>query len=99
MALSDYNNSATYTFTNAKSITLGEWRVPTKIEWAAFGGELGITTSNYSGYGLKNMYWTSSDFNWLGNIGSCMNLGSAKLYNSSAYYKGTYYYVRLYRTF
>jgi hypothetical protein len=37
MALSDYNNSATYTFTNAKSITSGEWRVPTKIEWAAFG--------------------------------------------------------------
>ena len=60
MALSDYNNSATYTFTNAKSITSGEWRVPTKIEWAAFGGELGITTSNYSGYGLKATYWSSS---------------------------------------
>ena len=60
MALSDYNNSATYTFTNAKSITSGEWRVPTKIEWAAFGGELGITTSNYSGYGLKAPYWSSS---------------------------------------
>ena len=59
MALSDYN-SATYTFTNAKSITSGEWRVPTKIEWAAFGGELGITTSNYSGYGLKAIYWSSS---------------------------------------
>ena len=62
MALSDYNNSATYTFTNAKSITSGEWRVPTKIEWAAFGGELGITTSNYSGYGLKATYWSSSAF-------------------------------------
>ena len=45
MALSDYNNSATYTFTNAKSITSGEWRVPTSIELAAFGGELGITLS------------------------------------------------------
>ena len=60
MALSDYNNSATYTFTNAKSITSGEWRVPTSIELAAFGGELGITTSNYSGYGLKATYWSSS---------------------------------------
>ena len=59
MALSDYN-SATYTFTNAKSITSGEWRVPTNNEWAAFGGELGITTSNYSGYGLKATYWSSS---------------------------------------
>ena len=66
MALSDYNNSATYTFTNAKSITSGEWRVPTKIEWAAFGGELGITTSNYSGYGLKATYWSSSDYSGSG---------------------------------
>ena len=63
MALSDYNNSATYTFTNAKSITSGEWRVPTKIEWAAFGGELGITTLNYSGYGLKATYWSSTVYN------------------------------------
>ena len=60
MALSDYNNSATYTFTNAKSITSGEWSVPKENELATFGGELGITTSNYSGYGLKAMYWSSS---------------------------------------
>ena len=63
MALSDYNNSATYTFTNAKSITSGEWRVPTSIELAAFGGELGITTLNYSGYGLKATYWSSTVYN------------------------------------
>ena len=99
MALSDYNNGTTYDFETAKSITLGNWSTPTYEICAIIGGQLGITTSNYSGYGLKNMYWTSSDFNWLGNIGSCMNLGSAKLYNSSAYYKGTYYYVRLYRSF
>ena len=98
-ALSDYNNGTTYDFETAKSITLGNWSTPTYEICAIIGGQLGITTSNYSGYGLKNMYWTSSDFNWLGNIGSCMNLGSAKLYNSSAYYKGTYYYVRLYRSF
>ena len=66
MALSDYNNSATYTFTNAKSITSGEWRVPTRFELAAFGGELGITTSNYSGYGLKATYWSSSDYSGSG---------------------------------
>ena len=65
MALSDYN-SATYTFTNAKSITSGEWRVPTNNEWAAFGGQLGITTSNYSGYGLKATYWSSSDYSGSG---------------------------------
>ena len=63
MALSDYNNSATYTFTNAQGITSGEWSVPTKNELAAFGVQLGITTSNYSIYGLKATYWSSSAFN------------------------------------
>ena len=66
MALSDYNNSATYAFYNAKGITSGEWRVPTRFELAAFGGELGITTSNYSGYGLKATYWSSSDYSGSG---------------------------------
>jgi type II secretory pathway pseudopilin PulG len=61
MALSDYNNSAQYTFEKAKGITSGEWSVPTVNEWAAFGGQLGITTSNYSGYGVKaKYYWSSS---------------------------------------
>ena len=63
MALSDYNNSATYNFSNAREITSGEWRVPTIYELAAFGRELGITTSNYSGYGLKATYWLSSAVN------------------------------------
>ena len=61
MALSDYNNSAQYTFEKAKGITSGEWSVPTVNELAAFGGQLGITTSNYSGYGVKaKYYWSSS---------------------------------------
>ena len=66
MALSDYNNSATYAFYNVKGITSGEWRVPTRFELAAFGGELGITTLNYSGYGLKATYWSSSDYSGSG---------------------------------
>ena len=60
MALSDYNNSAQYTYESAKSITSGEWRVPSHLAIAAFGAELGITTSNYSRYGLKATYWSSS---------------------------------------
>ena len=60
MALSDYNNSATYTFADAKSITSGDWSTPTIVTWAMFAGQLGITTSNYSGYGLKEKYWSSS---------------------------------------
>ena len=60
MALSDYNNGATYRFTDAKAITSGEWSTPSRNEWAAFGRELGITNSNYSGYGLKGYYWSAS---------------------------------------
>ena len=60
MALSDYNNSATYTFNNAEGITSGEWSVPNSIELATFGGQFGITNSNYSGYGLKATYWSST---------------------------------------
>ena len=92
MALSDYNNSATYTFTNAKSITSGEWRVPTKIEWAAFGGELGITTSNYSGYGLKATYWSSSA-NYF-NFGCYVNFSTGTIDSNYGQYP-----VRLARTF
>ena len=40
------------------------WFLPSKSEWAAFGDiatkKLGLTTSNYSNYGLKNYYWSSS---------------------------------------
>ena len=61
MALSDYNNSATYNYSDAIKIKSGEWRVPTRNEWAAFGEKLGITTSNYSGYGLKANYWSASN--------------------------------------
>ena len=39
------------------------WFVPSKSEWAAFGGELGITISNYSGYGLNHWYCSSSQYN------------------------------------
>ena len=94
MALSDYNNSATYTFTNAKSITSGEWRVPTKIEWAAFGGELGITTSNYSGYGLKATYWSSSANN--NNNGYYVSFSTGKIDNDN---NNNQYPVRLARSF
>ena len=97
MALSDYNNSATYTFTNAKSITSGEWRVPTKIEWAAFGGELGITTSNYSGYGLKATYWSSSAYDNYFHFGYCVYFSTGKIDPGSSNY--VQYPVRLARTF
>jgi len=62
MSLSDYNNSTTYDFIDEKSITSGDWSTPTKENWSTFAGQLGITTSNYSGYGLKGEYWSSSAY-------------------------------------
>ena len=95
MALSDYNNGATYTFTNAQGITSGEWSVPTRNELAAFGGELGITTSNYSGYGLKATYWSSSAN--IDNIyGYCASFSAGKINRTG---NSSTYYVRLARTF
>ena len=96
MALSDYNNGATYTFTNAQGITSGEWSVPTRNELAAFGGELGITTSNYSGYGLKATYWSSSAYSNLFGNGYYASFSTGKISNTS---NATTYYVRLARTF
>ena len=65
MALSDYSTS-TYTWANAckltKTVGSVTFRLPSKTEWAAFAGELGITKSNYSStYGLFTYYWTSTE--------------------------------------
>ena len=39
------------------------WFVPSKAEWSAFGGELGITLSNYGKFGLNDdYYWSSSQY-------------------------------------
>ena len=38
------------------------WFVPSKGEWSAFGGELGITSRNYSSKGLNSWYWSSSQY-------------------------------------
>ena len=95
MALSDYNNGAMYRFSDAKRITLGEWSVPTKNEWAAFGAKLAITKSNYSGYGLKYAYWSSNAYN--AHSGYCINFGVEQLYGSGN--EDYDWPVRLARTF
>ena len=96
MALSDYNNGATYRFTDAKAITSGEWSTPSRNEWAAFGRELGITNSNYSGYGLKGYYWSASANSSITDCGYCAHVSAGKI----DIYHYTYDYpVRLARTF
>lgn len=36
------------------------WFVPSRAEWAAFGGELGVTGTNYLSFGLSSWFWSSS---------------------------------------
>jgi len=70
-----------------------KWFIPSKAEWSAFAGELGIR-SNYSSKGLSSLYWSSSQ----GNIS---NTWGASFYNGcmSNYSVGSSIYVRLATTF
>ena len=38
------------------------WYVPSREEWAAFGEQLGITSSNYGNKGLSEWCWSSSQY-------------------------------------
>ena len=96
MALSDYNNGTTYDFTNAKSITSGDWSTPTIETWVMFAGQLGITTSNYSEYGLQKSYWSSSYLSFNHSMGYYIRFYDGKTYFES---HGTGFPIRLARTF
>ena len=98
MALSDYDTS-THTWSDAryKTQTVGSvtFRLPSKEEWAAFGGQLGINTSNYSSsYGLSSWYWSSTEY-----VSSYA--WSARFYGGymDNYLEADYYCVRLCATF
>jgi len=69
------------------------WFIPSKGEWSAFGGELGITSSNYSTtYGLSHSYWSSSQYDTICAYGAYFDdgcLGYDRINRS------TYGYVRL----
>ena len=66
MALSDASSSG-WAWTEAQKFNGNGWSVPSRNEWAAFAGLLGITSSNYQSYGLQNRYWGSyinDDYSW-----------------------------------
>ena len=44
----------------SKINSMPAWYVPSREEWATFGGELGITSENYGNMSLRNIYWSSS---------------------------------------
>lgn len=95
MALNDYDyGNSTYQFEAAKVITSGEWKTATIKEWTMFAANLGITSSNFRKYELKNAYW-SSTLNY-SDRGDRIDFG----YGDIAYQPPTYEnYVRLARTF
>ena len=75
------------------------WFVPSRAEWLAFGGELGISedSSNekyYGNFGLSNSYWSSSQSSALGAWFASFNLGSMGFITVNSNY-----YVRLSATF
>ena len=98
MALSDYNNSSTYAYANAQSITSGEWKTPTIATWSTFAGQLKITNSNYGEYGLERIYWSSTAFTGFGSNHSYYISFYAVMSNGIEA-RSNKYPVRLVRTF
>ena len=69
------------------------WFIPSKEELSAFGGELGITTSNYSAKGLNDWYWSSSQH------GTYTTYAWGANFNNGYMYYGINGHVRLVTTF
>ena len=77
------------------------WYTPSKSQWAMFLGQLGITKSNYTNYGLSEYYWTSN-----GSINSDLHYwvrinGERFSDQGKSKYEvvDDYNYVRLYKEF
>ena len=96
MSLNDYG-SRDYSWVETQ-ITSGDWSTPDMETLAMFAGELNITASNYSGYGLKASYFSASiiDYGWL--IGKSTKYISFKDNETGATCVANHY-LRLYRTF
>lgn len=71
------------------------WFVSSRAEWAAFGGNLGITKTNYTSFGLSDWYWSSSQFKASYAYTANFYLGYMKAFRVD----GGNYYVRLATTF
>jgi len=98
MALSDVDGSK-HTWSDAclKNQTVGsvKFRLPSEMEWAAFGGQFGITSSDYSSkYGLSNWYWSSTESDSSNAWSASFDYGCV-----NGWGKSNNYWVRLYATF
>ncbi len=75
------------------------WFLPSKAEWAAFAGELGVNKTandpkNYANLGLSDRYWSSSQNYTSNSWGAIFDHGGMDHYNV-----GSSYSVRLATTF
>ena len=70
------------------------WYIPSRDEWAAFAGQLNITSSNYSSKGLSHFYWSSSQNRTSDAFYAYFNYG---YFNDN--FVSSYGYVRLGTTF
>ena len=81
-----------------KKWNLDKWFVPSKSEWSAFGDmtytKMGVTTSNYPNYGLRNSYWSSAQYDAYSAYYA--NFYYGYIHDSNVTYSG---YVRLSATF
>ena len=98
MALSDFDKNS-YKWSDAckktQTVENVTFRLPSKEEWSAFGGQFGITKENYSStYGLSNVYWSSAGY--VGSYGWDANFYCGYMFNNST---TDNYLVRLCATF
>ena len=89
IALNDYNNGTKYSYSDAKDIKSGEWKVPTANEWRTCAAQLEINAYSYSKFGLQSSYWTTDVYDYIG-------FNPDKIYDNGLFTSNP---VRLTRTF
>ena len=89
IALNDYNNGTKYSYSDAKDIKSGEWKVPTANEWRTCAAQLEINAYSYSEFGLQSSYWTTDVYDYIG-------FNPDKIYDNGLFTSNP---VRLTRTF
>ena len=95
-AIKDASNSKVDSVSELDSFTSNGWDVPTKDELISIGGQLGLTKTNYSSYGLKGNYWSKT---WGANSNWFMSIEDSAQKMNPYYAPSFDKYVRLCRKF
>ena len=95
-AIKDASNRKVDSVSELDSFTSNGWDVPTKDELISIGGQLGLTKTNYSSYGLKGNYWSKT---WGANSNWFMSIEDSAQKMNPYYAPSFDKYVRLCRKF